>query len=448
MRWHHILILAGALTTATAGARTIVSDTIRTNQTWSDTVLVTNDLIIKATLTILPGTVVQFDTVQDSSQVINNDLSHIGLIIRAGGAISAVGTAQDSIRFTTAAPVPVGGRWGEIDLEENLDTLHTAFKFCVFTCANNALDFRSSNHTVVQVKGNIPVEDCNIHTMARSGIYVTSGGSPQILRCRIHDLPSGGLFLHGSATVRVSYTYIYNVSVGIISPSMPAWFQKCIANHIVISNCRTALTDTPREWTGFGIWCYGGGAGCGITLQNSVVSNTDSTGIKFNGTWSFTKSYNCWWQTGDEPISGGAAVGTNSIENDPLFTDAAHGDFSLQALSPCRGTGQTGTDMGVWQSSIGVNDHVAAAAAAPGVTAGPNPGAEAVTFRWDAAMPGATLTIHTSDGKQVREYRMTGEHTIVWDRLDNSGRRAEPGLYLYRLSADGQVRSGRVMLAR
>jgi hypothetical protein len=44
--------------------------------------------------------------------------------------------------------------------------------------------------------------------------------------------------------------------------------------------------------------------------------------------------------------SNGVLAGEGNISANPRFVDAAAGDFRLDAGSPCRGTGRSGTDMG------------------------------------------------------------------------------------------------------
>src|SRR5437762_23138 len=56
------------------------------------------------------------------------------------------------------------------------------------------------------------------------------------------------------------------------------------------------------------------------------------------------------------PRCGGPAFPPSVIDQDPLFVDAANGDFQLQAGSPCIGTGSDGTDMGAYPTTLVVAD--------------------------------------------------------------------------------------------
>ena len=77
--------------------------------------------------------------------------------------------------------------------------------------------------------------------------------------------------------------------------------------------------------------------GCSnVVLQNNIfkdvglISNEDAVGISY--------SYNCWYNAG-ETLSG-----TGDVTDDPLFTNEAGHDYTLQETSPCI---DAGTDVGL-----------------------------------------------------------------------------------------------------
>lgn len=93
------------------------SGDINTDETWSDTVRVTGDVrVLHGVLTILPGTVVKFDTLNDNFVNGLGNPGQIFFMAQEDGAIRAIGTASQPIRFTAAAPVPKPGSWGQVHL--------------------------------------------------------------------------------------------------------------------------------------------------------------------------------------------------------------------------------------------------------------------------------------------------------------------------------------------
>ncbi len=64
----------------------------------------------------------------------------------------------------------------------------------------------------------------------------------------------------------------------------------------------------------------------------------------------------------------------------------------------------------------------------------------------------ARLDLYSVDGRLVRRLvddpLPGGEHSLVWDGKDGSGIQQESGVYFYRLSFDGETRSGKLILTK
>jgi hypothetical protein len=62
------------------------------------------------------------------------------------------------------------------------------------------------------------------------------------------------------------------------------------------------------------------------------------------------------------------------------------------------------------------------------------------------------LTIFDLRGRQVRELgagdAAPGEHSLIWDGLDDASRSVGSGVYLYRLHVEGDVFSGKLALVK
>lgn len=88
------------------------------------------------------------------------------------------------------------------------------------------------------------------------------------------------------------------------------------------------------------------------------------------------------------------------------------------------------------------------------VSAYPNPFNPTVTIQYGLKTSGTVgLTIHNARGQLIRElfsgHRNPGEHTLVWDGLDQQGRQVSTGVYLIRMSAsDGREAVGRISLVK
>ena len=65
-----------------------------------------------------------------------------------------------------------------------------------------------------------------------------------------------------------------------------------------------------------------------------------------------------------------------------------------------------------------------------------NPVRGAAQFAWEGTLPErARLQIFDVGGRLVHDGLVGGEHTVVWDRRDASGKKVAPGLYLARLTS-------------
>lgn len=452
-------IMALALVLGLAGSMVFAqtkSGTISSNETWSGTITVAGDVVIQnAVVTVMPGTQVRFNT--SNNNRVNGDATHICLILKSNGGLKAIGTAASPITFTTASSSKSKGMWGEIDLEANINVSQTTFQYCIFECGNNALDNRGSNaNPQTKASNPITVANCTIRTMARSGFYITSAGSPTIRNCVFRDLTSSGIFAHGAENVTVENTFIYNVSVGIINVGEPTWGwnQKMTVNHVTIHHVDGDLASTSQWWTGHGIYCSGDSRQkADLSLTNTIISDvtyknnphTQSAGPigLACGAGTETNDYNCWYQAGYRNIVGGE-LGAHAVEGNPLFTNPAGGDFSLKYGSPCLNKASDGTHIGAWQGAVGIGEQ-----------AGDNIGETRIQVRSLKgqvifSMPEGfnRLDIYSLGGKPVRGFEGAAGNEVTWNGLDNNNGRMAAGIYFYRVFLGKQALQNAVMLVR
>ncbi|MBZ0267429.1 T9SS type A sorting domain-containing protein [bacterium] len=100
-----------------------------------------------------------------------------------------------------------------------------------------------------------------------------------------------------------------------------------------------------------------------------------------------------------------------------------------------------------------VGTPVVAAAASPGLRAGPNPFRTGTTMSFDVARPATgILAVHDASGRLVRTLvdgsLPAGTHHVRWDGRDRTGRRAATGVYYVRLQADAVRATEKVVLLR
>jgi hypothetical protein len=64
----------------------------------------------------------------------------------------------------------------------------------------------------------------------------------------------------------------------------------------------------------------------------------------------------------------------------------------------------------------------------------------------------ATLRVYNLQGQLIREllneYRIAGEHMVMWDGRDDRGAAVSSGVYFIRFAAENEVKVGKLMLVR
>ena len=184
--------------------------------------------------------------------------------------------------------------------------------------------------------------------------------------------------------------------------------------------------------------------GNGIALSGATVSPTcnDVFGNQSSG-----------W-TGITDPTGTAG----NVALDPLFCDAASGNFQLQALSPCRaenngGCGQIGALLG----SCGISPVPGDEGLLPAVFRVeqnfPNPFNPKTTIRFALPMAAhTTVSIFDVAGRHVKTLvdadLPAQTHDVVWNGDDARGQRVAAGVYFYEVNGAGHRAVGRMALVK
>lgn len=129
--------------------------TIDKNTVWEGRVHVTGDVLVKegATLTVMPGTVVRFDTIapkldkDGGRNMFSTDSPYFpSAEIIVKGRIYAVGTADEPITFTSADKAARPGSWGAISL---LGSNGNIIEFCRIYYAYDGVHNHGSTAVVI-----------------------------------------------------------------------------------------------------------------------------------------------------------------------------------------------------------------------------------------------------------------------------------------------------------
>lgn len=260
--------------------QTYVSGNISVNTIWTgagspyvitDTVVVTPNTI----LTIEPGVVVKF-------------MDNKRLEIHAG-TINAIGTATDSIEFTSHSAQPNPGIWGEIFMNGQGGPVNAIFSHCKFNFANNGilcdnynsgLEFKNSsfisNNTGLNGGQWLIIDSCEFIGNT-DAINITSGS---LSFCNIFQNLNG----ISSSYIDISNSQIHANVNGI---------KNCNIDTMV--HCRIESNQTGISSTGISGTCFIDSSlirlnqtGISITsnwyntIRNSIIDSNAVAGIVFN----------------------------------------------------------------------------------------------------------------------------------------------------------------------
>lgn len=370
---------------------------ITQDTTWkSDTIKISSNLVVneKATLTIIPGVVVEFQGAYS---------------ITVYGALNALGTSTDSIQFISSKK-GVGIKWRGIHFLKSKKA--SALNYCVLSNSE-----AEQGGAIYASNGfSLEINHCSFsnNSATRGGAMYIENTTVSISNSRIFSCvskaPGGGIFLSSCNKATLSGNYIYNNKAnqfggGIYSESSKSLIQyNRILNNICVDDAmgmwggggmallfgsesvlNNVISNNETNSVGGGIIFVSGnghfvnnticnnkamqGGGMAVVdseidVYNSIVwknqsvevSPVKSHNLYINSTKS-SRFRNCLTRTGADYLldNSKSSVFTNNIELDPLFlqpfgqignaADAMHASWLPGANSPCLDAGYKQTDI-------------------------------------------------------------------------------------------------------
>ncbi len=151
----------------------------------------------------------------------------------------------------------------------------------------------------------------------------------------------GALSTHSSSPIITNAIFSDNTATN--NGGAIIFYSSSVQFNATINN--VSLSDNQAGISGGAIRFASNNAASTLNLNNCIVwDNTATTSgneLSLVSTGTTTLNYSCYKnQTNDVEVLNGTLLTTNfNITSDPLFVDAAGGDYSIQGASPCVNTG-------------------------------------------------------------------------------------------------------------
>ena len=264
------------------------AETVTTATTWDSDVFVSGDVTIGAggTLTIAPGVTVTFVPTDKDADAIGD-----WRIDRAAGALSAVGTAERRITFTSLGAVPVGGAYGGI---VGSGTGTSTITYAKIQSARDAISQTAGATVLTQVDtvdnarnglrvtaGTISWDHGTVSGNGQEGIYASTPAATLYDHLTVDNNAAFGLRIQGTTTKGTlrNSTITHNTLGGV-------W----------LVNAALDVTSNHLKYNGYGLYIEGTSSGA-VTLNDVLYNERDGVFACFNssgGPTSTVKSNNLY----------------------------------------------------------------------------------------------------------------------------------------------------------
>ncbi len=255
------------------------------------------------------------------------------------------GTAAEPIVYEAEEGAVLNGEYFIYSSYPNLSEVPRLFGIKVSNVVIKGLELANFN-VAFYVGGatglsGIVIDGCDIHggnawsglAPACAGLYLDpTHNSVEMKNCRIHDFPDWAAFMDmtnfwdgdqsSTATLNFHHNYVYNIS------GNGTWIRGHVNDNIynnTFYNVTGAVINADWNTQNY----------CGNpNVKNNIFANC---GTAMHSPVAVTNSNNLIFNT--NPVSGAAVMGADTLTSDPMFTDAANGDFSISELSPAVNAG-------------------------------------------------------------------------------------------------------------
>ncbi len=291
-----------------------------------------------------------------------------------------------------------------------------------------------------------------------AGIHLDNLSSPIIRNVQIinnySEFDGGGLFIYEHSEPLLKNVLIANNYSSTSGGGIACEFLSDISlNNVTIVN------NIASE-NGGGVFIYGGGDSS-VQTTNSIFWNNLPEEIYFSELGSSNSSITISYsdiQGGEEGIitNGNGIVNwlVGNIDDDPMFVDPLNNNYHLTENSPCIDAGNpnfpfdpdgTISDMGAFYfdqlSSINDNE---IQFVEYNLSNFPNPFNPTTTIKFSIQNDSKIeLTIYNIKGEKIKTLAHSvfnkGDHSILWNGVDESNKLVSSGIYLYKLKVNGKT---------
>lgn len=344
---------------------------------------------------------------------------------------------------------------------------------------NNVAEFDFSIH--VTGAADCDIANNTIGPNGSGGIWYSGGAGGSILNNTIENCgESGGIYCASSILIQGNIisgnsTWRLGFAGGITcSSSAPT-----IRDNLVISNaasargggiaCCSASPNMSNNTISANAACYGVGIFVDSqsypVLQGNIVSHNvrfwaecgDGGGIYCEIDSLAISCSDVFGNDGGDYIGVGNPTGASgNISEDPLFCDAASGDYALHSDSPCSPFFSHGCEL-IGARAVGCAQTGAEEEAAVSATRldqnYPNPFNPTTQIRFELReSSNVQLRVFDAAGRLVRvlvDAKIeAGRHAIGWDGLNESQKAVASGIYFYRLDAGHFSQTRKMIIMR
>lgn len=334
-----LLFAVGAPASAYAQT-TVPSGNLVGSQTWTaagSPYLVSGDLTVPAavTLTIQAGAEVRLGPGDD--QAANLDSTRAEL--RIAGALVVSGTAGSPAVIRSGAATPATGDFYGVVVLAGGSANVTGLRVergqrCLYNEATGAMFT------------DVALHDCDRAFEAAGGTATVDGG--ELLRSSGYgvSVSSGASFtgdalrIQGGSSRGVSSSGLVALTNSVVSGN--ASYGLYLTSGSAIANS-TLLRNTVYANGSYGMY-FTGSSNNRVTVRDNVVVANGTRGLYRSSSPTVTATYNLVWNNGTD--YSGISPGAGAISENPLFVDAANGDFRPTSNSGLRFAASDGTTIG------------------------------------------------------------------------------------------------------